>query len=299
MGNSFTYAKRYAEELDKKLVQDAVTGIFADNVLQAKFVGANTVIIPDMELVGLGDYSRTDGFPEGKATITQTAYTLSNDRGREFEIDRADHDETGVIQLAGEMCKAIVHDYAAPEMDAYGLSKLYAVAEDQEHTESYSTSAPYGQLISLINAVGNETGFDEELVAFVDSTAYAALRTTNEFSHAVDIADFVKGEISTRVKKIDNTMIVPVSSARMKTLYDFSAGATSAVGGFEPDEDADSIRMMVLPVKGASLIKKHETLRMFAPDVYQKKDAYLVQYRLYYDMFVKKSRLGHIYAAIA
>ena len=78
--NSITYASKYAAELDKMIVQKAVTGFFADNIMKAQFVGAHTVLIPDIDFVGLGDYDRDNGFPQGKTAITNTSYTLAKDR---------------------------------------------------------------------------------------------------------------------------------------------------------------------------------------------------------------------------
>ena len=48
MANSISYATKMTEELDKLFVQSAVTGFLTDNALRAKFVGAHTVLVPDM-----------------------------------------------------------------------------------------------------------------------------------------------------------------------------------------------------------------------------------------------------------
>ncbi|MFQ8954188.1 MAG: hypothetical protein ACLR56_14990 [Oscillospiraceae bacterium] len=40
--------------------------VFADNALAAKFVGAKTVIIPDVDFQGLADYDRDTGFTKGR-----------------------------------------------------------------------------------------------------------------------------------------------------------------------------------------------------------------------------------------
>ena len=52
----------------------------------------------------------------------------------------------------------------------------------------------------------------------------------------------------------------------------------------------------MLPKRAASLVKKSERIRTFSPEQNQKADAYLFQYRLYYDLFVKKSMAGTVYA---
>lgn len=47
--NTLEFNTRLTGELDKKLMQEAQTSCFADNNLRAKFVGARTVLIPDLE----------------------------------------------------------------------------------------------------------------------------------------------------------------------------------------------------------------------------------------------------------
>ena len=56
--NSIINAEKYSEELDRVFAQKSVTGFFADNAMAAKFVGAKTVIIPDVDFQGLADYDR-------------------------------------------------------------------------------------------------------------------------------------------------------------------------------------------------------------------------------------------------
>ena len=54
----------------------------------------------------------------------------------------------------------------------------------------------------------------------------------------------------------------------------------------------------VIPKNGASLVKKTETLRIFTPEKNIDADAYVFNYRLYYDVFVKKSNLDSIETVI-
>ena len=79
----------------------------------------------------------------------------------------------------------------------------------------------------------------------------------------------------------------------MKSAYTFNDN------GFIPTESAKSIRAIVLPKTAAHLVKKSETLRIFAPDKNLDADAYKFDYRLYYDVFVTKSNLETIHAIYA
>lgn len=296
--NSVEYAQKFAGELDKVVTQKSVTGFFADNVLTAKFVGAKTVLLPDMDFVGLGDYDRDNGFPQGKITITNTSYELKNDRGRELQLDRMDMDESGVANLAGQTLKEFVRTQVVPEMDAYNISKLYSVAQAKGNTATFNASEVYSQFTQMANDIQAKAGFDQQLVCFMDPTAYAALINAPELQKMIIVSDFKQGEVNLQVKKINDIAIIPVTSERMKTAYTFSQGTDSLSGGFAAEEDAKTVHMLMLPKEAASLVKKTEQLRIFAPNQNQDADAYLFQYRVYYDIFVKKSGAEHIFAAV-
>ena len=296
MPNAITYAQKLTNQLDKMFVQGAVTGFLTDNALRAKFVGAHTVLIPDVDMEGLGDYDRSTGFADGSITVSNTPFTLSQDRGRSFMLDAQDEDEAGIANLAGQVLGEFVRTKVVPEVDAYCLSKLSATAVENG---TFATLADgktiadgvFALLQDMIRQVRDAVGYDEALVAFVDPTVHGALMATPEIARHVRMDDFKKGEICTRVQFIDNVAILPVPSARMKTEYEFLAADE---GGFKPTEGALSIGALVMPKKGASLIRKTEKLRTFAPEQNQKADAYKFDYRLYYDLLVKKSQQGGI-----
>ena len=101
--NSIENAARYSDELDVLFAQKSATGFFADNALATKFVGAKTVIIPDVDFQGLADYDRDTGFTRGAITVSNASYTMAMDRARSLQIDREDMDETGIANLAGKI----------------------------------------------------------------------------------------------------------------------------------------------------------------------------------------------------
>ena len=84
---------------------------------------------------------------------------------------------------------------------------------------------------------------------------------------------------------------------RMKTAYTFCDGASDGeeAGGFLPTDTAKDIGMLVMPKRGASLVKKTERVRTFAPDQNQSADAYKFDYRTYYDLIVRNSAVKSVY----
>ena len=60
--NTLSFAEKMTAEMDQAIVQKPVTGFLADNVMRSKFIGAQTVLVPELEVSGLGDYDRDSGF---------------------------------------------------------------------------------------------------------------------------------------------------------------------------------------------------------------------------------------------
>lgn len=304
--NSLEFQSKLTGELDKALVQSAQTSFFADNAMRSKFVGARTVLIPDVDMQGLGNYDRDNGFVTGALTVSSTAYTMAMDRGRSFQLDREDNDETGIANLAGQVMGEFIRTKVSPEMDAYVLSKLATLATTKSHTVTGTPSSQvYKMITEAINKVQAVAGYDEELVCFVDSEVWSATMNTTELSRQLMVSDFRKGEINTKVKKLNDVPIIPVADDRMKTAYTFydgvtdnsgSSGADQRPGGFAPASGAKKIGILVLPKRAASLVKKTEKVRIFEPDKNLRADAWKFDYRLYYDLFVKKSLQDTIYA---
>ena len=294
--NTLEAASVYSEELDRLFTQKSVTGFFADNAFGARFVGAKTVIVPDIDFQGLADYDRDTGFTRGAITVSNTSYTMQMDRARSLQIDREDLDETGVANLAGKILGEYVRTKVVPECDAYCLSKLSGLAISRGNTVSGDTEKPIATLNQLINNVQKKVGFDSELVAFIDCGMYARIANSEELSKMITVSDFKQGEVNLTVKSLNGVALIPVVSERMKTAYTFNSGAK---GGFVPQENAKTAFMIVCAKDSTHLMKKTEKMRIFAPDQNPDADAFKFDYRIYYDVFVKKSGLDAIWAWIA
>lgn len=294
--NSIENVTRYSNELDKMFAQKSAVGFFADNALATKFVGAKTVIIPDIDFQGLADYDRDTGFSRGAITVSNSSYTMSMDRARSLQIDREDMDESGIANLAGKILGEYVRTKVVPECDAYVLSKLAGLALSRSNTVEGNASKPFETLCQLITQVQSVVGYDEEIVAFVDSYIYAALQNSSEISKLITVSDFKQGDINLKVKSINGVAIIPVVSERMKTSYVFNP---DNAGGFTPTEAARETYMLVCPKTAAHLVKKTENMRIFTPEQNIDADAYKFDYRIYYDVFVKKSGLDSVWAWVS
>lgn len=298
MANNINLATKYTSELDKMIVQEAKTGFFADNVFKAKFTGAKTVMIPEINFDGLGDYDRAEGYSKGDTNLTHVSYTLSKERSKQLILDAQDADESGVPDLVGKMVGEYTRTKVNPEIDAFALSKLAGIAASTtdgkaNNTKTYAQATAVADFISIINNAEASNGYaNEELVAFVDPVMYGNLMTSPELQRQIITSDFKQGELDLKVRKLNGTAIIPVSSERMHTVFEFTDK------GFTTADGSKTIKALVLPKKAASLIKKVDKVNVLNPDQVEDMDAYKINYRLYYDLIVTKSHLNTIHAII-
>ena len=137
MPNSIALAKRYADLLDEVYKQSALTTVLeSDASLARAGANANEIVIPKLSMDGLADYDRNSGYTMGDVSLTWETVKFNYERGRKFQVDDMDNEETQNIafgKLAGEFMRTKV----VPELDAFrfatiagtdGISKVSAGA---------------------------------------------------------------------------------------------------------------------------------------------------------------------------
>ena len=112
--NSIALAQRYLPRLDAVYKMSSRSAILDNPNVQ--FVGGNAVKVFKTSMDGLADYSRNGGYVNGAVNGTWETLTLAQDRGRSFQIDRMDNEETLDLAfgtLAGEFVRTKVTPIAA------------------------------------------------------------------------------------------------------------------------------------------------------------------------------------------
>lgn len=291
MANVFEHANKYANELDKMIVQESKTGFLADSKFKAKFTGARTVNMPQIDFDGLGDYDRETGYSKGGTNFNYTAYTLGQERSKQLVIDAQDADESGMSSLAGKIVGEYTRTKVNPEIDAYVMSKLYGIAEEKGNVTAFDSEKAASVMLECINNAEAASGYtNEQMVAFVDPVMYAALMTSNELQHSITVSDFEQGNADLKVKNLNGCAIIPVAADRMRTGYEFTDV------GFAAADNAGYIKAIIMPKSAASLVKKVDKVDIFTPDIVQDMDAYKINFRLYYDCFVTENKKGLVFA---
>ena len=103
--NTMEYAAVFMQELDSQMVECATSGWMEDNAGQVQYSGGAEVKIPKMELSGLGNYDRDKGFATGSVTVNYETKKLTQDRGRAFQVDAMDVDETNQALSAANITR--------------------------------------------------------------------------------------------------------------------------------------------------------------------------------------------------
>lgn len=296
--NTIEYRNKLADKLDRRFTQKSNIAFFTDNNFGAKFVGTKGVLIDDVEFTGLGNYKRDVGHTLGSMKFNQELYELEMERGAKFLFDRMDLDEVGLSEKIGTYTKQFTDEHIVPETDSYAFSKLARVASAANNL--VEGSKPFEILNNAIAAVEDVVGYDEELIAICGSKFWRQLNSTDELHRQIDIGDFKKGEITTKIRKINKTILLPVPQSNMMTSYVFFDGFSEGQkeGGYKIADGAKEINCIVLPRKVAKFVKKLDKIRIFNPDNNINVDSWQFDFRVYYDLFVKKTQQNAVWASI-
>lgn len=294
MGNTIEYAKLFQRVLDSVDIPGKTSSAMEGNTVV--YNGGDEIKLPKMTLSGLADYSRSGGYKGGAIVSEYETHKITKDRGIEFTIDVMDLDESGFVIEAGRVVNALNRESVIPEIDAYRYSKIFALANANLKTEDYTPadSDIFEKLLGNISAVENVIG---EGVAKTIYMSYEAARI-------LDLADKVEkrldvvandGDIKSKTRMLDGTPIVRVPSARFKSLFTFNDG-TSAFG-FSTAATTMELNWIILPNNAAYGVMKHDKLKIFSPDVNQSSDGWLVQYRLYHDLFIPDNKIPGLWVS--
>lgn len=296
MSQTINLISKYgAEQLDEIFVKESVTGILENRsaiLPKAAVNDAKTVYIPDLVMDGLGDYVKATGFPAGDVTLSWTPYTCQKDRGRTFSLDNMDDAESAGIVGANVM-REFERTKVIPEVDAYRLSTLCANADDGNVViEHIAANTIISKLNALIKYYTNKEIPLTDVVVFISADVDNLIRSTSELTRQIPQADFKAningGEITFKVRKYDEMILIVVPSTRFKTTYTFGTN------GFTPGSGARDMNFLATHLYAALPYKKHQKIRVFTPDVNQEKDAYKFDFRLYHDIFTLKNKIDGI-----
>ncbi|WP_040194764.1 hypothetical protein [Clostridium culturomicium] len=295
MANTIAYATLFQQALDKAAVAKLTSGWMDANAGQVIYNGGKEVKIPKMNMDGLGDYSRANGFTQGSITLEYETKTMTQDRGRTFMLDSMDVNESNFVANATNAMGQFQSTKVVPEIDAYRYSKIASLAIAGSVASGGNTIDETNVLKLLkadITAIEDIVG-DIPLVITMSTPIAAILDDNEKISKRLDVTEFTKGDIITKVKSFDGHPIVKVPSARMKTAYTFYDGKSGGqtAGGFVAAAEAKNINWIITPMYAPIAVNKTDKVRIFDPNTNQDADAWKLDYRKYHDLWIMDEAL--------
>jgi len=304
MANTVEYAQIFQTELDKAAVEQSTSGWMEVNDKLIKYAGGSDVKIPDLDMDGLGDYDRKDGFADGDVDFKYQTKTMTQDRGRLFTIDENDVNETNFVLTASTIMGQFQREKVIPEIDAYRYSSISSqcIAKSKAsggYTPDEATVLQklYYDIARVQDIIGDET----PLVITISTMISAMIAMSEKLSKKFDVTDFKQGDINLKVKSLDGRFpLITVGSGRLKTEYLFRDGRTTGqeAGGFAPTANAKDVNWLITPRTAPIAVSRTDKMRIFDPDTYQKKRAWAMDYRKYHDLWITNKKIEQCFANV-
>ena len=297
--NTLQYSQQFQTVLDAQMLASATSAFMEANAGQVKYDGGDTVHIPEVSMQGLAKYDRDEGFNQGSVTLKFNPYKMTQDRGRTFQLDSMDVNETNFVATAGTVMGEFQRTQVIPEIDAYRYSKISALATAENKVTTGFTPAVANILEKLeaeITEIQDVVGEEEGLIIVMSTKLRTILNNADKFNRYLNVAEFKNGSVNTTVKSFNDIPILGVPSARMKTAYVFNDGKTAnqQAGGFKADTGAKDINWIIMPQRAPIAVSKTDKVRVFTPELNQKADAWKIDYRKYHDLWIPKNRFAAI-----
>ena len=278
--NTLEFSKLFMQALDREILEKSTSGWMEDNAGQVIYHGGDEVKIPILTTDGAGDYDRDNGFVQGAVTLTYETRLMTQDRGRTFQIDAMDVDETNFAAVAGDVMGQFQKTKVIPEIDAYRYSKIAELAEDMKKVSYYHPvkDTIVEKLLEEITIVKDIVGDENQIIITMSSKTANLLDMAS--NHMLETGTFQQGNVTLNVKNIDGSPIIRVPSARLKTAYQFFDGTTTGEteGGFEPTSDAKDINWIIAVKNAPIAVSKTDVTRIFDPMTNQKANAWKIDY---------------------
>ena len=302
--NTIEYGIILQNSLDKKIVPSLKTGWMDSNAGQVKYEGGKEIKIPVMSTSGMGNYGREDGsgYVNGSIQLAWKTYTMTQDRGRSFTLDRHDVDESAFVANATNVMGVFQNEHVVPEIDAYRLSKLINNAitlnEGVGNAKFSCTITKANVIDELKDAIGvlRDKGYNGQIVIHCTG----AVKRELEKAMATQLRDktFKVGGVDTTIPTFDGCILIETPSNYMVSAIELQDGKTlgQEAGGFKKGSLAKNCNFLVVAQNVPIAVTKQDKMKIFDPDTYQGADSWFMAYRRYHDLFILENKKDLMFA---
>lgn len=301
MANQIELVTEYLPLLDEVYRANAKSAILeADPAMVRATEDAKTVKINKLDMDGLANYSRQDGYTTGSIISDWETWTFTNDRGRRFNLDKMDNLENinmVFLNMAGQFLKQKV----IPEKDAYTFATIASTDGITARSGETITSANVQTKIDGdIAALGDAEVDEGNLVIFTSYNTKTALEEAIGRSLASGVDRY-----NQKLNYYNDIPLIAVPQNRFVDAIDLLDGKTSGQtqGGFRKHVaqsgktgDANGVDLNYIICDRAAVlsIAKNNVAQIIAPEVNQLHDGWTFSFRFYYDVFTYENKAKSI-----
>ena len=291
MPNSIDFVRNYTAAIDRVYQRAGVSSVLNSGPRVVRSGrNAKEIMIPKIEVTGLGDYTRNVGYKTGSITYEFETKTFNYDRGIRLFADVMDVEEAGVNDCFVEAGAELMRTQVAPEADAFTFATIAShegvTVEEADHTLSGATDL-LGQLRDVTSAM------DEKQV----TTGSRYLFITPTLKGMLDDFSYANPNRSNRVLE-RFARIVEVPQVRFYTKIDLKSGDDDEFG-YAKAAAGKAINFMVVEKSAVIKFDKHVASRVFSPDELESLDSYMMKYRKYGIVELLDNKLDGVYVSAA
>lgn len=286
MANNIVLSKNYVPLLDKVYKKAALSTILNTNDAMARAGNkVNEIVIPKISMDGLADYSRNSGYTKGDVNLTWETVNFNYDRGRIFEVDYLDNEETAEVAF-GMLGAEFQRTKVAPEADAFTFAQLAGTSGISKVSTPATLADGAAVLAALIEGttVMDEDEVPEEnRILFITPTLYNSIKALDTTKSREILESF--------------TAIVKVPQSRFYTAIDLKDGTTAGeeAGHYAKAAGGADINFMIVHKPAVLKFDKHIANNIIRPEDNQRSDAYMQKYRKYGLVDVYENKVAGIY----
>ena len=284
MANSIELAKQYVPLLDEVYKVASLTAkLDGASELAQQGANANEMIIPMIDMQGLGDYDRNSGYVNGDVTMTNETVKCNFDRGRMFMVDNMDNAETAGLAF-GRLASEFIRTKVVPELDAFRFASYCGKSGITKKQEDLSDGAA---VVAALRAA--TTNMDEAEVPMEDRHLFI---TPTLYGMVQDLDTTKSREVLGRF-----ATVTQVPQTRFYTAIEQKTGKSGQeAGGYAKAGGAADINFMVIHKPALIQFEKHVAPKIVAPENNPDADAYKFGYRNVGIADVYKNKVAGVYA---
>lgn len=284
MANAIALFKKYIALLDEVYKLTSLTSdLDGDSTLVKAGANANEILIPKIKMDGLADYSRNGGYVKGNVTLEMETVKFNYDRGRKFDVDAMDNEETAGVAF-GKLSSEFIRDKVVPEMDAFRFATYAGLTGISKQSATLSDGAAVLEgILAAVSKMDEDEVPQENRYLYITPTLFNSVKSLDTTKSREALEGFAK--------------IVKVPQSRFYTaikLKDGTSGGDEA-GHYEKASGGKEINFMIIHKPAILQYPKHTVNKIISPEANQDSDGWLFFYRAYQLADAYENKLAGIY----